>query len=136
MGGSAMGILDKLLGRKPAIELARRDVLEPPRGFETGVEAFCWRVIVGAYTRILARHQGRDWLEMPDREVSAMLDPYHADMERDVRALGAAIAQARTEGLGVLHAALHAAPGLDHEMVDEAVAHAYSVAVSAKGTKP
>ena len=129
-----MGLFDRLF-RRPQADEPKRATLEAPRGFEEGVEAFCWRVIVGAYTRILARQQGRDWLAMPDREVSAMLDPFHADMERDVRALGVAIAQARIEGMGAIQAALHAAPGLDHAMVDESIAYAYSVAGSKKAGK-
>lgn len=128
-----MGFFDRF--RKKPEEPAPRPIGEPPKGFETGVEAFAWRVLTSAYARILARQQGRDWMTIPDRELHAMLEPYHADLDRDAAALGAAIAQARTEGVSMLHAALHTGTGLDHEMIDEAFSVAYSQTGSKKAGK-
>lgn len=110
----------------------RSDLVEAPDGFQDGVEAFAWRILVDAYARILAKQTGQHWLALDRNELIALLTPYHDDLRRDAKALGAAIAQARTEGVQALHAALHRAEGLDHEMVDQAVAYAYSATKARK----
>lgn len=102
------------------------DDLSPPEGFRAGVESYCWRVLVQAYVRVLARQQGREWSTISDREAHAMLEPYHRDLDRDVRALGVAIDQARAEGMSRMRDAVHRAPGLDREMVDEAIQFGFS----------
>jgi hypothetical protein len=122
-----MSFLDRFRRLRPVeteVDISGRDVLTPPDGFTTGVESYCWRVLVQSYVRVLARQQGRDWLTIPDREIHAMLEPYHRDLDRDVRALGVAIEQARSEGMSRMQSAIHHAPGLDHEMVDEAIHYA------------
>ncbi len=109
--------------RKPKPE--PEDMLEAPDGFQQGVEAFAWRVLVNAHMRVIARAQGRDPLRIQLWEQRGLLEPYRVDIERDAKALGLAIAQARSEGIASLHGALHRAPGLDHEMVDQALLFAY-----------
>lgn len=123
--------LDRLLRRKPRVTAAQAEAsaLLPPDGFRAGVEAFCWRVLVDAYTRILARQRGRDPLTVSRAEQADWLAPYYEEIDRDARALGAAIAQARVEGMGQLHQALHRT-ALDHEMVDQAFAWAHSHAAA------
>lgn len=126
-----MGWLDRIFGRqeKPA---QLPDVLQPPDEFRTGVEAFCWRVLVDAYTRVIARSRGRDPLTVSRAEAMDWLAPYYVEIDRDARALAAAIAQARVEGMGQLHQALHRT-ALDHEMVDQAFAWAHSNTQARKG---
>ena len=103
-------------------------LLDAPDGFQVGVEAFCWRVLQNAHLRVIARHQGRDPLTFGEGERLAVLEPYRADMERDARSLAVAIAEARAQGIAGVQSALHRAPGLDHEMVDQAIVFAYEQA--------
>jgi len=126
----------RLLGMtEPAAPPAPVDVLQPPDGFRSGVEAFAWRVLVDAYVRILARARGRDPLAVSQAEIHDWLAPYHADLDRDVRSLGAAIDQARAEGIQTIQAALHRT-AVDHDVIDDALAWAYSQTGQQKARKP
>ncbi len=101
------------------------ELMMAPDGFREGVEGFAWRVLCNAYARVLCRTFGRDYLSVPQREIQAMLLPYHDEISRDAKALGVAIARAREEGVADLHRALHQAEGVDHVMLDQAVIFAH-----------
>lgn len=120
-----MNLFQRIFGKRPE----KTPEPAPPRapdGFRDGIEGFCWQVLVNAYVRVLARQAGRDPMTIPPREVNMILEPYHADLERDVRALAEAIVRARHEGVSRAHAAIHRIPGIDHEMVDQSLAFTYS----------
>ena len=61
---------------------------------------------------------------MEDHERDAAMEPYEQTVQDAMVMLRECIAQAAMEGANSVHRSLHAQPGVDHEMLDEAVEYA------------
>jgi hypothetical protein len=85
-----------------------------------GIEATIWRILRDVWIRAL----GGDPMTMTDPEANSLVDPYTSQMLEHQRVLMHVVTQARRQGLEQMHAKLHAGEGVDHEMLDEAVAFA------------
>lgn len=90
------------------------------------------QLVAAVYVRVEARHLGR----RPNADERAALEHYWADaIDQDMRQLEAPLRQAFAVGLGLIQRAAHAAEGLDHEMVDQAVGAAWTAMMERDGEK-
>lgn len=88
-------------------------------------EGTVWRIVRAIHLRLIGHHIGRDLFVLSHPEQEQPLDRWHRYMERDVQQLMAVVQHARTEAIGRTHRRLHAAEGIDHEMLDEAIEYAH-----------
>jgi hypothetical protein len=89
-----------------------------------GIESTIWSILRQTYLALILDGTGVGPSSMSEPEQNLVLDPHLARLEHDVKMLAQVVAHAATEALGRFQEHLHSAPGLDHEMVDEAVAYA------------
>lgn len=82
-----------------------------------------WRLLKQAYLEVVTRHTGRDWRAMSEEEKADALTPWHANMERDVRALAECARHAYSVGVGTVHNAMTQIDA-DPFAVDDAVLRA------------
>ena len=103
---------------------ALRDAVEPTH--EERVLAAARAIIERGYLRVAVKLTGgqRDPSRLALEEQETILFPWRDAIEHDVRLLGALFAQARQEGFTELHTILHEMPGIDGEMLDQAVEYA------------
>ena len=82
------------------------------------------QILEAAYLRVLCKlaHRQPESLTQEDRE--AFLDPWQSAITHDQRLLQEVVRQAQVGAVDGIHGSLHAAPGIDHEMLDQAVAYA------------
>lgn len=81
------------------------------------------RLVARSYLRVLL---GVGWPGRPLEDLSAseraeLLAPWSDAMSVDVRAILTVVSRGQALALGRLRESLHAAPGIDHEMLDEAI---------------
>lgn len=84
------------------------------------ISATVWRLLRSMWVRAL----GGDPLSMTDAEANALIDPHTERMLEHQRVLMHTIDHARAQGLEAMHRKLHQSEGIDHEMLDQAVAWA------------
>lgn len=82
------------------------------------------RIVEATYLRVLCKLGHRDPARLTEGERADLLEPWQAAVEHDVRLHREVIRQAQIGTADGIHAALHAAPGIDHEMLDQAVEYA------------
>lgn len=82
------------------------------------------KLLRAAYLRALLHGTSRAPETMTQEEQDAALAPLTAHMEHDERTLAAVIEQAQAHALSRMRRVLHAAPGVDHEMLDQAIDYA------------
>lgn len=115
-----MSYWDRLaLRKKRDEEQAKR------RESPTPIDAFCYRVLREGYAKVICRMSGQKREHLSDAQVSAMLEPFEADMDRDAFLLGEAISKMREQGASELYAKLSTMPGVDREMLAESISYVY-----------
>jgi len=63
-------------------------------------------------------------VELEQHQREALLHRYRAELDATLAHLLAVVDHARTDGIETMHLKLHDAPGVDHEMLDQAAAWA------------
>ena len=86
------------------------------------LEGAVWRVLRQTYLRFAAGPLGAERLS-PEEENLA-LDPHLGHLESDHRLLMEVVRTAFSQGASQVHTILHGRPGVDHEMLDQAVEYA------------
>lgn len=81
-------------------------------------------VLEAGYLRALLHGTGRRPESMSAEERAAALAPLLPALDHDERAIRALVAQAKASTHSALRKALHGAPGVDHEMLDQALEYA------------
>lgn len=90
------------------------------------IDAAIWKVLRASYLRLLCYGSSRPVGAMTDAEQNAALDAHFAALDIDMAAIRAVLDHHVSSTFGAMRSRLHAAPGLDHAMVDEAVSFALS----------
>lgn len=90
------------------------------------IDSALWRILRASYLRLLCYGSTRPPEAMDESEQNAALDAHFHAMEADMAAVRAVIDHAVSLAVTDVHTQLHSAPGLDHEMIDEAVQYALS----------
>lgn len=108
-----------------ALKLKQEEDRQKRRENPTPLDAFIWRVLREGYAKVICRMSGQKREHLSDAEVSAMLEPFEADMDRDAFLLGEAISKMREQGASELYAKLSGMPGVDREMLAESIAYVY-----------
>lgn len=83
-------------------------------------------VLEACALRALLRGTGRTSETMDADERASALEPLRAALDHDERLLNALVSQAASDAVSLLRRQLHAAPGVDHEMLDQAIDFATS----------
>jgi len=83
-------------------------------------------VLEACALRALMRGTGRDHGTMEPDERAAALEPLRGALEHDERVLRVLVQQAAGDAISRMRAQLHGAPGVDHEMLDQAIEFATS----------
>ena len=93
---------------------------------ESGVDETLWRFLRGVYVRLISGQTLHPGKAMTLAEENMVLDPHLAGLEHDHALLLEILGRARSTGIEAMRARLHAAEGVDHDMLDEAMAYALS----------
>ncbi len=90
---------------------------------EDQLDATIWRVLRVIYLRVdlKALSDPRSPADVPTEEANELLAPWFRNMEADLEMLREVVRQGRLLGVQDVHHRLHGRPGVDHEMLDEAV---------------
>lgn len=89
-----------------------------------GIEPTLWRFLRETYLRCLTFGTLHPSKVMSEAEQNLVLDPHLRQMEADLKVLLSVIDRSRAEYQEDIRAKLHKAEGVDHEMLDEALAWA------------
>jgi hypothetical protein len=89
-----------------------------------GIEATLWRFLRELYLRTLTFGTLHPSKVMSEAEKNAALDPHVRQMEADLQVLLAVVERGQAEREQSMRQRLHQAEGIDHEMLDEALAWA------------
>jgi len=96
-------------------------------------EATAWRILREVHLRYIAQQQGLTLGRMTETARSALLEPKELEFLADWHALCETLAYAHSTGIERVHTRLHARPGVDNEMLDQAVEYAgYELSEDAK----
>lgn len=93
---------------------------------DTGDEATIWRVLRAGHLRAMLHGTGKRPDMLSAAEVNAVLEPLDAAIEHDLQNILVVVRHARADTATRLRRLLHDAPGVDHEMLDEAIDYATS----------
>ena len=87
------------------------------------IEVTIWRVLRVVYLRVelKARSDHRTPAELTLEDANGMLEPWFEVMQTDLDILKECVHQGRLLGVTDVHTRLHGQPGVDHEMLDQAV---------------
>lgn len=83
------------------------------------LDATCWRILRNAVLRPLA--PGVSPAELTAEQQTNLLEPFDRAMQNDVVMLREVLKQAYLLGVESVHHELHGQPGVDSEMLDEAI---------------
>jgi hypothetical protein len=101
------------------------------------LDATVWRVLQQTTLRALVQGSGRTPVEVSAAEREKLLDPFTAALMRDAAMMREVLKQAYLLGVGSVHAQLHGQPGVDDEMLDEAIVfHSNPQDTDAEALKP
>lgn len=101
----------------------------------TELDAMAWRVLRNTTLRALVHP--RPTGEVPSDEIERRLEPFTKPLMHDAMVLREAFKQAYILGVERVHAELHGAPGIDNEMLDEAIEfHSKPQDTDAEAMKP
>ncbi len=87
----------------------------------SALDAMAWRVLRNTTLRALLKPSGKTPLDVTLERQELLLEPYTAALQSDCAQLREAFKQAYLTGVEHLQGALHGQPGVDPEMLDEAV---------------
>lgn len=94
-----------------------------------GLEPTMFRFIRSLYLRLLS-YGTLHTVGMSEEQEAAMLEQHHAAMEADTRLLMTFVERGQVEAAEAWRAKIHAAEGVDHEMLDEAIDYALTTSTS------
>jgi len=83
-------------------------------------------ILEASALRALLHGTSREPATMTADERVAALAPLREGIAHDERALETLISRAQAEAMSRMRTVLHGAPGVDHEMLDQAIEHATS----------
>lgn len=83
------------------------------------LDATFWRILRNAVLRTLAG--GKSPIELTLEQQVALLEPFDKPMQNDVILCREVLKQAFLAGVESVHQELHGQPGVDSEMLDEAI---------------
>lgn len=84
-------------------------------------EAAVWQVLRSTYLRLLCQREGRNPARLAMDEANLILDPHLKELEHDFKLIVEVLNQAQSSGISHVHSLLHKRPGVDSEMLDQAV---------------
>lgn len=100
-------------------------------------DGLAWRVLRNAVIRALVEPKGRTTVEVSDEEGSELIAPFQQAMLNDVAILREALKSMYVLGVEAVQAMLHGQPGVDQEMLEEAIAfHSEPQDTDAEALKP
>lgn len=99
------------------------------------LDGMAWRMLRNTTLRALVHP--RPTLEVPEDETIRRLDPFTAALQHDCSVLREMLKQAYLMGVERVHAELHGQPGVDNELLDEAIEwHSKPQDTDAEALKP
>jgi hypothetical protein len=88
------------------------------------LEGAAFRILRAAYLRVCCHFTGRKPERVTEGDQTDLLDRWAKTMDHDATRLGELLRQSRAQGISSVHGRLHGRPGVDHEMLDQAVEYA------------
>lgn len=85
------------------------------------IDAAAWRILRNAVIRALVQPQGRTTLDVSEAEGTRLIEPYQQAMLNDVAIFREQLKHMYLLGVESVQATLMGQPGVDQEMLDEAI---------------
>ena len=85
------------------------------------LDAMAWRILRNTTLRALVKDSGRTTIEVTAVEADKLLEPFTSALMHDCAVLREGMRQMFLLGVQRVHAQLHGQPGIDDEMLDEAI---------------
>ena len=88
----------------------------------SNLDAAVWRVLRNAVIRALVEPKGRNTLDVTDEEGTELIAPFQQALLHDVSIVREILRQMYILGVESVQATLQGQPGVDNEMLEEAIA--------------